>query len=236
MIRLNRFNLGNNPVATIDSVLRERLESMLNGSEPHHLVKRDVAKATEIEEGLKTGDYKRCKKCDRDLPIEFFRDSGTKSGFGRLCRECKTTMPSTSASRGSDAGTGAGEQGVLMLFRDGSVVAGLHSEWAIRTKAQRDEARPWHTADEWSGANHKPPGQSDRHPACSGDIVVNPGLKSNSRRSPTALQGEVAGADQMAHRGVGGRTVRHRSPMRARARCACTRLAAAERKRVTFGD
>ena len=39
MIRLNRFNLGNNPVATIDSVLRERLESMLNGSEPHHLVK-----------------------------------------------------------------------------------------------------------------------------------------------------------------------------------------------------
>ena len=97
MIRLNRFNLGNNPVATIDSMLRERLESMLNGSEPHDLVKRDAAKATEIEEGLKTGDYKRCKKCDRDLPIEFFRDSGTKSGFGRLCRECKATMPSTSS-------------------------------------------------------------------------------------------------------------------------------------------
>ena len=30
------------------------------------------------------------------------------------------------------------------------------------------------------------------------------------------------------------RTVRHRSPMRARARCACTRLAAADLKRVTF--
>jgi hypothetical protein len=97
MIRLNRFNLGNNPVATIDSMLRERLESMLNGSEPHDLVKRDAAKATEIEEGLKTGHYKRCKKCDRDLPIKFFQDSGTKSGFGRLCRECKATMPSTSS-------------------------------------------------------------------------------------------------------------------------------------------
>jgi tetratricopeptide (TPR) repeat protein/very-short-patch-repair endonuclease len=97
MIRLNRFNLDKNPVATIDSMLRERLESMLNGNEPHDLVKRDAAKATEIEEGLKTGDYKRCKKCDRDLPVEFFRDGSTKSGLGRLCRECKATMPSTSS-------------------------------------------------------------------------------------------------------------------------------------------
>jgi hypothetical protein len=57
---------------------------------------------------------------------------------------------------------------------------------------------------EWLGADHKPPGQSDRHPACSGDIVVNPGLKSDRdrRRCPTALQGKVAGADQMAHRAV----------------------------------
>ncbi len=31
------------------------------------------------------------------------------------------------------------------------------------------------------------------------------------------------------------RTVRHRIPMRARARCACTRLAAADLKRVTSG-
>ena len=27
------------------------------------------------------------------------------------------------------------------------------------------------------GADHKPPGQSDRHPACSGDVVRNPSLK-----------------------------------------------------------
>ena len=95
MIRLNRFNLGKDPVATIDTMLRERLETMLNGSEPHDLIKKDAETANEIEEGLKTGDYKRCKKCDRDLPIEMFSDSSTKSGFGRLCRECKTTTPST---------------------------------------------------------------------------------------------------------------------------------------------
>jgi len=95
MIRLNRFNLGKDPVATIDRMLRERLETILNGSQPHDLVKKDAETANEIEEGLKTGDYKRCKKCDRDLPIEMFSDNSTKSGFGRLCRECKTTTLST---------------------------------------------------------------------------------------------------------------------------------------------
>jgi hypothetical protein len=91
MIRLNKFNLGKDPVATIDSLLRERLDGMNNGRQPHDLVKSVAEKANEIEEGLKTGDYKRCKKCDRDLPVEMFQDSGAKSGFGRLCRECKST-------------------------------------------------------------------------------------------------------------------------------------------------
>jgi hypothetical protein len=91
MIRLNRFNLGNDPVATIDGMLRERLATMLNGNAPHDLVKKDAETTNEIEEGLKTGGYKRCKKCGRDLPIDMFCDSSTKSGFGRLCRECKTT-------------------------------------------------------------------------------------------------------------------------------------------------
>jgi hypothetical protein len=38
----------------------------------------------------------------------------------------------------------------------------------------------------------------------SGDVIVNPGLKSDRdhRRRLTALQGEVAGADQMAHYAV----------------------------------
>jgi hypothetical protein len=31
-------------------------------------------KAKTIEEGLKAGEYKRCKKCDRDLPVGMFHD------------------------------------------------------------------------------------------------------------------------------------------------------------------
>jgi hypothetical protein len=64
MIRLNKYNLGKNPVATIDSLLRERLDSMNNGRQPHELVKKLAKKTNEIETGLKNGYYKRCKRCD----------------------------------------------------------------------------------------------------------------------------------------------------------------------------
>jgi tetratricopeptide (TPR) repeat protein len=90
ILRLNRFNLGDDPVATIDNMLRERLESTFNGSGSHDLVTRLARKVHEIEEGLKVGDYKRCSKCDRDLPIEMFNDRETKSGLGRYCRDCKS--------------------------------------------------------------------------------------------------------------------------------------------------
>jgi hypothetical protein len=94
MIRLNRFNLGKDPVATIDGLLRERLDGMLKGAGPHDLVAKLAEKASDIEKGLKAGDYKRCKKCDRDLPIELFRDENAKSGLGRYCRDCKSTTAS----------------------------------------------------------------------------------------------------------------------------------------------
>jgi len=93
MIRLNRFNLGSDPVATIDGLLRERLDGLINGGGPHDLVAKMAEKAGEIEKGLKSGEYKRCKKCDRDLPVDMFRDDSAKSGQGRHCRECKSAAP-----------------------------------------------------------------------------------------------------------------------------------------------
>jgi len=94
MIRLNRFNLGEDPVATIDGLLRERLDGMLRGGgPPHGLVTETVEKANEIEEGLKVGEYKRCKKCDRDLPIAKFRNNNAKSGLGRYCQDCRSQSP-----------------------------------------------------------------------------------------------------------------------------------------------
>jgi hypothetical protein len=70
-----------------------------------------------------------------------------------------------------------------------------------------------------------------------GHIVANPSLKvdCDCRRVFLALQGEIAGAYQMAHNAVADRTVRHCNPKRLRQRCACTRLAASALKRVTSG-
>jgi tetratricopeptide (TPR) repeat protein len=44
-------------------------------------------------------ENKRCKKCDRDLPLDMFRDDGAKSGLGRHCRECKSTTPKLHRAR-----------------------------------------------------------------------------------------------------------------------------------------
>jgi tetratricopeptide (TPR) repeat protein len=93
MIRLNRFNLGMDPISTIDALLRERLDGMLNAGGLHVVVAETAEKANEIGEGLKVGEYKRCKRCDRDLPIEKFHDKNAKSGVGRYCQECKSQSP-----------------------------------------------------------------------------------------------------------------------------------------------
>jgi len=79
--------------------LRERLDGLNDGQQPHDLVARLTEEANEIEEGLKSGDYKRCNKCNRDLPIDMFQDSTTKSGYGRFCRECKPIATSTRKPR-----------------------------------------------------------------------------------------------------------------------------------------
>jgi hypothetical protein len=89
MIRLNKFNLGKDPVATIDSLLRKRLEMLSNGHAPHTLIKAVLERVSEVEDGLKSGDYKRCSKCDRDLPISMFSAPENKTGYARHCHECK---------------------------------------------------------------------------------------------------------------------------------------------------
>jgi hypothetical protein len=93
IIRLNRFNVGKDPVARIDGLVREGLDGMLNSGGLHDVVAKAAERAGEIEAGLKTGGYKRCKKCDRDPPIEMFQDSNAKSGVGRFCRHCKSQSP-----------------------------------------------------------------------------------------------------------------------------------------------
>ena len=89
MIRLNRFNVGKDPVATLDKLLYDRLKDLLGSDEPHDLINEIKNQTNEIEKGLNEGETKLCKKCQRYLPITMFVDRKTKSGYGRFCRSCK---------------------------------------------------------------------------------------------------------------------------------------------------
>jgi hypothetical protein len=88
IVRLNRFNLGDDPVAKIDRLLRERLATMIDGIETHELIAKLAEEVDKIETGLKDGSYKKCTRCDRDLPISMFKSQTAKSGYGRYCIEC----------------------------------------------------------------------------------------------------------------------------------------------------
>jgi hypothetical protein len=78
---------------------------MLNGS---GLVAKTVEKAGEITEELKTGEYKRCKKCDRDLPIEMFQIEAQNQVWGVIAGIANASHQDW-ISHGLGADTGDGD-------------------------------------------------------------------------------------------------------------------------------
>lgn len=90
-LRVNRFNLGTDPIAT----LSERLERLVgdaatksgngNGSNL-------IAEIRESAQDLHNGDAKVCADCQQVKPIEAFFDPALAKGVGghgRICKECK---------------------------------------------------------------------------------------------------------------------------------------------------
>jgi len=81
-LRINRFNLGEDPVAT----LSERLFD-LTLSKPKLTFAKVVHRLIESQE---TGQTKECPRCGRLLAISAFEDNSLSTGIGRICNECKT--------------------------------------------------------------------------------------------------------------------------------------------------
>jgi hypothetical protein len=69
---------------------RERLDDLINGGGPHDLVAKMAEKAGQIEKGLKTGEYKCCKKEMLTLKSPPFRAA---SLFRHVGSWHKTDMP-----------------------------------------------------------------------------------------------------------------------------------------------
>jgi hypothetical protein len=81
-LRLNRFNVGTNPIAFID----ERLRALLKKEE---LPSPSISSIHDAIEGQQNGDMKECPKCKTLHSLEDFRDSTLTSGYGRFCKHCK---------------------------------------------------------------------------------------------------------------------------------------------------
>ncbi len=87
-LRINKFNIGNNPIATLDSRIRSLIKE-----EPANT--KFLSNVHETVEAFQNGSIRVCPKCDENKPIEKFRDPALISGYGRICNDCKVVKRTT---------------------------------------------------------------------------------------------------------------------------------------------
>jgi len=82
-VRLNRFNIGRDPVSTVSRML-EAVVTKADASDPEAVARQ---RADSI--GLANGSRKRCTRCNQVRDREDFADPTLKGGYGRICMNCK---------------------------------------------------------------------------------------------------------------------------------------------------
>lgn len=81
-LRINKFNIGNNPILTLDERIGKLIKNVNNSNE-------FLIKVNETIEGLQKGEMKECPKCKEIRNYDDFRDASLLKGIGRFCRYCK---------------------------------------------------------------------------------------------------------------------------------------------------
>lgn len=81
-LRINRFNAGNDPIAT----LNKRIEQLVKNEPTTNPLLHNIH---ETIEGLQNGNVKECPKCKELRKMQEFRDPSLITGYGRFCHECK---------------------------------------------------------------------------------------------------------------------------------------------------
>ncbi len=84
-LRINRFNLGRNPIRTLDERLARIAQDAILSTKPHALVEEVREQANAVA----NGDMKQCSVCGEIKSVEEFRDMNLAHGYGRKCRTCK---------------------------------------------------------------------------------------------------------------------------------------------------
>ncbi len=92
-LRINKFNIGNNPIETFDARINEVLETEINSSETF------ADKIKQVATELDNGNKKECPKCKNIRDINDFKDSNLISGQGKICISCKSVTDKTKSSK-----------------------------------------------------------------------------------------------------------------------------------------
>jgi ssDNA-binding Zn-finger/Zn-ribbon topoisomerase 1 len=91
-LRLNRFNVGDNPVET----LNERLLELIGKETKQN---RSIKSIHSAIEGLQNGELKECPKCKQLRPVSDFQNKTLASGVSRFCVACKSKTASPHGAR-----------------------------------------------------------------------------------------------------------------------------------------
>lgn len=115
-LRINRFNVGENPIATLDS----RIAKLIKNQGASH---SRLSNIYETIEGLQNGQMKECPKCKEVRSLDDFRDSSLITGYGRFCNQCKGTVRYTKKTEKTSVAVESDKDcprcGSKMLLRSG---------------------------------------------------------------------------------------------------------------------
>ena len=85
-LRINKFNMGREPISTLNRRLGELIFIRPQGNNAADSI---VDRIHETAEGLQNGGMKVCPKCGEARKLDDFMDSTLATGYGRHCRKCK---------------------------------------------------------------------------------------------------------------------------------------------------
>lgn len=105
-LRINRFNAGENPVATLD----ERIGRLVKNPENSNVLLTNIH---ETIEGLQNGQMRECPRCKEVKSLNDFRDSALITGYGRFCRECKALSFTSPISSSLFSSIGDGKENYI---------------------------------------------------------------------------------------------------------------------------
>lgn len=101
-LRLNRFNLGDDPITTLSARLYQLVEDVS--------IRKPLKSLDQImvhTEGLANGDSKVCSRCEDILPLADFFDPELAKGagaYGRVCMSCKNEPKTVTRPRSVSTG------------------------------------------------------------------------------------------------------------------------------------